>query len=69
MLQRRNLAHPSHGAASAKRSRKRLALRAHHKLRGPSWRHTVVSNTTRGGGAVKEHDGHKRSDALSRLGE
>src|SRR3989442_8015778 len=39
------------------------------QLRGPSWRCTVVPNTTRGGGAVSQHDGHKRSEALARLGE
>src|SRR5436305_378765 len=39
------------------------------QLRGPSWDCTVVPNTTRGGGAVSQHDGHKRSEALARLGE
>jgi len=31
--------------------------------------HNVTTNTTRGGGAVNQHNGHKRSDALARLGE
>src|SRR5438094_7211831 len=39
------------------------------QLRGPSWNCTVVPNTTRGGGAVSQSDGHKRSEALARLGE
>src|SRR5205809_2607689 len=39
------------------------------QLRGPSWNCTVVPNTTRGGGAVSQYDGHKRSEALARLGE
>src|SRR5439155_6531522 len=39
------------------------------QLRGSRWRCTVVPNTTRGGGAVNQPDGHKRSQALSRLGE
>src|SRR5256885_16189098 len=39
------------------------------QLRGPNWNCTAVPNTTRGGGAVNQPNGHKRSDALSRLGE
>src|SRR2546425_10404168 len=39
------------------------------QLRGPTWRCTVGPNTTRGGGAVSQYDGHKRSEALARLGE
>src|SRR5947207_10382150 len=39
------------------------------QLHGPSRNCTVGPNTTRGGGAVSQHNGHKRSEALARLGE
>src|SRR5438094_2417227 len=47
----------------------RAVVAAAPQLRSPNWSCTVVSNTTRGGGAVNQQDGHKRSGALARLGE
>src|SRR5439155_25658268 len=39
------------------------------QLRAPSRDCTVGSNTTRGGGAVSQANGHKRSETLARLGD